>query len=191
MPVGGEAADILNELAESAEIYRGQSGSGYDSNAQRAALMKRHFMRYYREAAQRDGRAPRALFRIGAFHAGRGLSPINQFDVGNLASELAICNGSESLHILVIVRGGHVNKWLPFLKDTVARNSSYEARGELAQVGAVPLLEHSVAGAWSVFDMTPLRHSEARKAGGKVFEHLVFAYDYVVVAPEGHPAVNY
>jgi hypothetical protein len=188
---GAETAEILTELAESAEIYRGQSGSGYDSNAQRAALMKRHFMHYYREAAKRDGRAPRALFRIGAFHAGRGLSPINQFEVGNLASELAVSNGSESLHLLVIVRGGHFNKWLPFVDDTAARNSSYDARGELKQVGAVPFVDHAVDGAWSVFDMTPLRHSPARKAGGTLFERLVFAYDYVVVVPEGHAAVNY
>jgi hypothetical protein len=190
--VPSEAAEILKELAESADIFRGQSGNGYDSNAQRASLMKRHFMRYYKEAAQRDGRAPRAVFRLGAFHAGRGLSAINQFDVGNLASELAASNGSESLHILVIVRGGHVNKWLPFLADDGPRNSLYEARGELAQVGAVPFLDHTVNGAWTVFDMTPLRHStSARKSGGELFERLVFAYDYVVVVPEGHAALNY
>jgi hypothetical protein len=190
--VPGEAAEILKELAESADIYRGQSGNGYDSNAHRASLMKRHFMRYYKEAALRDGRTPRAVFRLGAFHAGRGLSAINQFDVGNLASELAASNGSESLHILVIVRGGHVNKWLPFLADDGSRNSRYEARSELAQVGAVPFLDHTVKGAWTVFDMTPLRHSaSARKSGGELFERLVFGYDYVVVVPEGHPAVNY
>ena len=97
----GEAAVILKELTESAEIYRGQSQDGYDSNRQRALLMKRHFMRYYAEAAKRDGRAPRAMFRFGAFHAGRGLSVINQFDIGNLATELAASNGNESLHVLI------------------------------------------------------------------------------------------
>jgi hypothetical protein len=190
-PTPPEAAEILSELAESADIYRGQSQNGYDSNAQRALLMKRHFMAYYKEAAQRDGRAPRALFRIGAFHAGRGLSPINQFDIGNLASELAVSNGAASLHILIIVRRGHVNKWLPFLADASLRNSSYNAHSELAQIGAVPFLDHALDGAWTVFDMTPLRHSaQARKAGGDLFEHLVFAYDYVVVVPDGHAAVN-
>lgn len=191
-PSGDEAGEILAELAESANIYREQSQNGYDSNAQRAVLMKRHFMRYYHQAERRDGRAPRALFRLGAFHAGRGLSPINQFDIGNLATELAASNGSESLHILVLVRGGHVNKWLPFLADTNSRNSPYDAHGELKQIGAAPFLDHTVGDAWNVFDMTPLRHAAAaRKAGGTLFERLVFAYDYVVVVPEGHPAVNY
>jgi hypothetical protein len=189
---GDEAGEILAELAESASIYRGQSQDGADSNAQRAVLMKRHFMRYYHEALRRDGRPPRALFRLGAFHAGRGLSPINQFDIGNLASELAASNGSESLHILVVMRGGHVNKWLPFLADTASRNSTYDAHSELAQIGAAPFIDHTAGDAWNVFDMTPLRHSAAaRKAGGTLFERLVFAYDYVVVVPEGHAAVNY
>lgn len=162
-----EAAEILKELAESADIYRGQSQDGYDSNRQRALLMKRHFMRYYREAEKRDGRAPRAMFRFGAFHAGRGLSPINQFEIGNLASELAASGGNESLHILVIVRSGHVNKWLPFPADTSSRSSTYDARTELAQIGAVPFLEHTLAGgAWTAFDMAPLRHSAANYPTG-------------------------
>lgn len=190
--VPAEAAQILNELAESADIYREHSQSSFDANGRRALLMKRHFMRYYREAERRDGRPPRVMFRFGAFHAWRGLSPTRQFDIGNLASELAAGNGSESLHILVIVQSGHVNKWLPFLADTALRDSRYDARVELAQIGATPFLEHALQGAWTVFDLAPLRHSAAtRETGGSLFESLVFGYDYVVVVPEGHAAVNY
>jgi len=190
--VPAEAAQILGELADSADIYREHAQSSYDANGRRALLMKRHFMRYYREAERRDGRPPRVMFRFGAFHAWRGLSPTRQFDIGNLASELAAANGSESLHILVIVQSGHVNKWLPFLADEALRDSSYDARVELAQIGATPFLEHGFPGAWTVFDMTPLRHSTAAlAAGGSLFTSLVFGYDYVVVVPEGHAAVNY
>ncbi len=189
--VPADAAQILGELAESAAIYREHARSSYDANGRRALLMKRHFMRYYREAERRDGRPPRVMFRFGAYHVWRGLSPTRQFDIGNLASELAAANGGESLHVLVIVESGHVNKWLPFLADTALRDSSYDARAELKQIGAAPFLEHGLPGAWTVFDMAPLRHSAAAlEAGGSLFASLVFAYDYVVMVPEGHAAAN-
>ena len=76
--------------------------------------MKRNFMHYY-QAALKHQPQPRALFRLGAFHAGRGLSPTKLFDIGNLASELANSQGSHSLHILVIAAGGQVNRWFPFI----------------------------------------------------------------------------
>ncbi len=185
-----EASAIIAELAESAAIYREHAADSYAANARRALLMKRHFMRFYREAEQRDGRPPRVMFRFGAFHVWRGLSPVHQFDIGNLAAELAASTGGTSLHILIIVRAGLVNKWLPFLADTSLRASSYDARSELAQIGAVPFIEQALDGAWTVFDLAPLRDSRTLDEGGAQFERLVFGYDYVVVVPEGHAAVG-
>lgn len=189
---GSESTSIIDELAESAEIYRSQGSDGNASNHQRSLLMKRHFMAHF-DAANRHASAPvRAMFRIGAYHAGRGLNPINQYDLGNLASELAASRGLSSVHILVLAAGGTVNKWLPFVEEKAARASPYDAKMELESVHAVPFIEHALKNQWSVFDLHAFRSElAARKEGGAGFEQLVFAYDYVVMVPEGHAAVGY
>jgi hypothetical protein len=116
----------------------------------------------------------------------------NQFDIGNLASELAASHGLPSLHVLVIAAGGTVNQWRPFLTDDSLRAAPYQAKEELSQLQAGSFLDHTLPDAWTVFDMAALRRSRAaREAGGAVFANLVFAYDYVVVIPQAHAAVEY
>jgi hypothetical protein len=138
------------------------------------------------------GAPPRALFRLGSHHAGRGLSAINQFDVGNLAAELAASNGSTSLHVLVLGAGGHVNRSLPVLADRALRSAPYAAREELEQIGAVPFIGGANAPGRVVCDLAPLRRTPAaRAAGGALFERLVFAYDCVVLVPEAHAATDF
>ena len=189
---GSESANILDELEQSAEIYRTQGTHGYDSNHARSLLMKRHFMAYYDDAVKHSPVLPRAMFRLGALHAGRGLSGTSQFDIGNLASELAASHGQPSLHVLVIAAGGTVNQWRPFLADASLRAAAYQAKEELSQLQADCRIDHILPNAWTVFDMGPLRRSRAaREAGGAVFANLVFAYDYVVVIPRAHAAVEY
>jgi len=187
-----ESANIIDELAQSAEIYRSQESDGYASNHQRSLLMKRHFMAYYNDAAKKSTTAPRAMFRIGAFHAGRGASPLHQFDIGNLASEIAASHGKESLHVLVIAAGGTVNKWLPFIPDTSVRTAPYNAREELEQLQAISFIDHAFSDSWTVFDLGALRRSRAaRDSVGAKFEQLVFGYDFVVVIPQAHAALDY
>jgi hypothetical protein len=189
---GSESANILDELEQSAGIYRTQGTHGYDSNHARSLLMKRHFMGYYDAAAARSDAPPRAMFRLGALHAGRGLSGANQFDIGNLASELAASHGQPSLHVLVIAAGGSVNQWRPFLAAASLHSTPYKAKEELAQLQADSFIDHTLPDAWTVFDMGLLRRSRAaREAGGPVFTNLVFAYDYVVVIPKAHAAIEY
>ncbi|QBB71948.1 hypothetical protein ELE36_17150 [Pseudolysobacter antarcticus] len=187
-----ESANILDELAQSAEIYRGQETDGYGSNHQRSLLMKRNFMAYYNDAQKQNRVAPRAMFRLGAFHAGRGLNVIGQLDIGNMASEIAASHGKESLHILVIAAGGSVNKWLPFIPDTSLRAAPYNAREELAQLQATSFIDHALSDTWTVFDLSAFRRSHAaREGGGALFERLVYGYDYVIVIPQAHAALDY
>ncbi len=189
---GSEADSIIRELQESAAIYRGQDQDGYASNHQRSLLMKRHFMQAYQGAKRQRTRFPRVLVRLGAYHAGRGLSPIHQYDIGNLASELAASHGATSLHVLVIAAGGTVNQWFPFMVDTVASAAPYDAKKELQSLEATAFIEHALPEQWTTFDLMPLRKARAaRQAGGALFEQLVFAYDYVVVIPKAHAAVAY
>ena len=154
--------------------------------------MKRNFIHYY-PAALKYKPQPRALFRLGAFHAGRGLSPTKLFDIGNLASELANSQGSHSLHILVIAAGGQVNRWFPFIPAAALKHSDYNAKVELAVMGALPFLQAASTATWTLFPTAKLRNAAAKikTSGGTAFEHLIFNYDAVLVVPKAVPAVNY
>ncbi|MET1161777.1 MAG: hypothetical protein ABWY48_04485 [Pseudoxanthomonas sp.] len=186
------AVSLIDALDESAEIYRLQNTQAYRSNRMRSELMKRQFMRHYRAAQARGEALPRAMFRMGAYHMYRGLTPTNQFDIGNLASELAAGNGGNSLHVLVIPAGGTQNRKRPFLADESLRSAAYDAEAELEPLGAKPLLQAALPKDWVVIDLAPLRSMrKARMAAGPEFERLVFAYDLVVVIPEASAALDF
>ena len=189
-----DAQALISDIAASAEIYRLQSSDPVRSNTLRSALMKRNFMRCL-SRVQADGSTSRVLFRMGAFHVGRGRNPLGLFDLGNLASELAQSRGSTSLHLLVIAAGGRVNRWFPFAPDDAAKHAAYNAAEELGAVGARPLLEAADATAstsWLLFPLRPLRTQPAlRRSGGELFDHLVFGYDAVIVVPEAQAATLY
>lgn len=183
-----EALAIIDLLDSSAAIYRSQRTAPFDSNRERSRFMKQQFMARYREAAAREG-TPRALFRMGAYHMGRGLSPTGQFDLGNLASELAESSGGRSYHLLVLAGGGTVNHWFPFSTDPVQKAAPYDAHAEVDGLGAGPFLDQAPAGQWSLFELAPLRRDAAAlKAGGRAFADLVHNYDAVLVIDRAHAA---
>ena len=187
-----EAAALIAALEESAEIYRLQNTNPFLSNRMRSELMKREFMAHYRAAERAGEAAPRAMFRMGAFHMYRGLGPTRQFDIGNLASELAASNGRQSLHVLVLAAGGKVNRKLPFLADESLRAASYDAASETEVLGAKPLLDAALPDQWVLIDLVPLRASgKARTAAGQAFEELVFGYDLVLIIPQATAALDY
>lgn len=187
-----EADALISALEESAEIYRLQNTTPFVSNRMRAELMKREFMAHY-HAAQRAGEVlPRAMFRMGAFHMYRGLGPTRQFDIGNLASELAASNGQRSLHVLALAAEGTVNRKLPFLADEKLRAAAYDGASEMEVMGAKPLLDAALPGQWALIDLAPLREKrKARTAAGDTFEDLVFAYDLALIIPQGTAALDY
>lgn len=187
-----EAVELINGLEESAQIYQLQNSEGYRSNRLRSQLMKRQFMQHYRAAQARGESTPRAMFRLGAYHTYRGLNPTNQFDIGNLAAELAASNGKDSLHVLMIAAGGKVNRKQVFMKDESMRSVPYAAEEELAVLGAKPLLQAALPADWVLIDLAPLRSMwDARTAAGAEFERLVFAYDFVVVVPQATAALDF
>lgn len=186
-----EALALIADLAASAEIYRLQSTDPGRSNAQRIALMKRNLMRCLDRVGAKT-QPPRALFRLGAFHAGRGRSPLGLFDLGNLASELAESRAQRSLHLLMIAAGGEVNRWYPFANDDTARRATYDARQVLGAIGALPLLDAANARSWTLIPLAPLRSKGTlRRSGGEAFDHLVFGYDAVIVVPAARAATDY
>jgi|GEM_PF-3649678 len=70
-----EAADLVAELARSHDIYQPFSGGGsiYLANRDREQLMKRHFVRQYRDAAA-GGRSPKVMLKTGEAEPCQGFS---------------------------------------------------------------------------------------------------------------------
>jgi len=178
---------LITALATSTDIYRTQSSAPYQSNLTRSQLMKRTFMDYYRRAGADLG--TRALFKMGAFHAGRGRSAVGLYDIGNLASELAESNGSHSLHVLVIAGGGTVNRWRPFIADRASLAQAYDATEELSVLGAAPVLAAADEQAWSLFDLGALRRTRLPADTPARTRDLIYNYDQVLVIPAAQAAV--
>lgn len=184
----GESLALINALALSAEIYRDQNTAPFASNLRRSQLMKQNFMNYYRQAGASV--TVRAMFKMGAFHAGRGRSLVNLYDIGNLASELAESNGSNSLHVLVLCAGGTVNQWRPFIADESARTRTYVAAEELSILGVEPFLEAADPKSWSIIDVSAIREERLPKSTRPRTRDLIFNYDRVVIIPEATAAID-
>ena len=104
---------VLMDLWKSKEIYSYYfQGQYYLNNQVRGQLMKSNFMSYYR-AAQQKTDLPKVIFKLGSNHAARGLTATRIYDIGNLASELAISNGKRSLNVLVVGASGFENRANP------------------------------------------------------------------------------
>lgn len=185
-PRGTDGWQLLDDLATSTTIYQDQQTDPYASNHARALLMKRQFMAWYRSA----GAAPRALFKLGAYHAGRGRSPVGVHDIGNLASELAESEGGRSLHILVLVAGGKVNRWLPFVDDDSARHQAYGAADAFDALGASALLPLAAAHPLSLIDTEALRGKSWPKDTPSELRELAWRWDRIVLVREGRAATH-
>jgi hypothetical protein len=104
---GSRAGSLLSALVRSAEIFgydrRAGAGEwvGLFNNTEREAEFKRNFVARYREASA-GGAPPRVMFKFGAWHMYRGLSPSGAFPIANLAHELAIVEGRDAYGLLVL-----------------------------------------------------------------------------------------
>lgn len=196
---GSEAAEILDEMQESWEIYTKQfRGQVYEANDQRAQLMKRHFMRYYNDALREEKSPPKVLFKFGMNHMKRGRSFINVFDVGSFVPDLAFTNGMKSFHLLVVGAGGTQNAYLPFVGNEADKNRKYDVVKVLkdyASVDVKPLIAAAAEDkSWAVIDLRPLRSlitNRKLENIDKGLEELIYGYDAALIIPEIHAATLY
>ena len=196
---GSEAAEILDELKVSWEIYTKQfRGQVYEANNQRAQLIKSHFMRYYNEALREEKSPPKVLFKFGMNHMMRGRNFINVFDVGSLVPHLAFTNGSKSFHLLVMGANGTQNAYLPFVGNEADKNKKYDVVKTLkdyASADVKPLIASAAEDkSWVVIDLRPLHPLLTNRKLGKIdkgLEELIWGYDAVLIIPEIHAATLY
>ena len=88
-------------------------GERHRSSYLRAGVMKENFTNYYNHAL-RAGALPKAVFKMGYDHLGKGRNGSNVYDIGNFAAELACYSKLNSFHIQVKGLNGYENHHGPF-----------------------------------------------------------------------------
>lgn len=176
------ARQMAQDYATSYAIYKSQS------HQQRLNLMKRNLLQEF-PAGQP---APRLLFKLGANHAARGLSPASFgefYDVGNLVQNLADAQDQQSLHLCVIGRQGTqaigTNPYFP------ARNTASYTAADKAKYQV--FLAQATGPDWLVVDLRPARRAlttSRLQVSNASLRRTILGYDYLLVIPEttaSHP----
>ena len=166
-----EARRMAQEYLLSHRIYKDQV-KGLGSHQARVNLMKRNLLEGLWPLAPQPGQPlPKLLFKFGASHMARALSPwAGITDVGNLAQNLADVQDARSLHLLVMGKQGtQVGGFNPDdpSKNIVPFDNSKETYLK-------PFADLSAGPAWQVFDLRPARR-------GRRDEHEI-----VVAQQQGH-----
>jgi len=166
-----EVALIIEEMKTSWVIYdHYRQGRYRENNRTRTRLFKTNFMGYYDAARKEAGHEPKVMLKMGSYHAGRGLTPVNMFDIGTFLSELADGMGKESFHIQITAR---------LFRDGEGK-VTYDLAKEEAY-WAPYLTDTDPAKIW-VLDLTALRGGKMREAPLEI-RRTVFGYDALVILP--------
>jgi hypothetical protein len=184
-----EATRVVAELRESADIYQAwMKRKGFESNEQRAVLMKRNFNRDYAEAVAAGEKTPRVMMKFGASHMIRGLSFSSVYDLGTYLPDLAIAHGQQTFQVLLIAPKGHINAYFPFSQNPTDREKPYHPSDDAPQLDATPLFEAAVPNEWTVIDLRPLRPKADALKVDPTLKRILFGFDAVVIIPEVHPS---
>lgn len=184
-----ENLQLIEELEKSVEIYQlWFKGQGFKSNSDRAAMMKRHFMTYYR-AVQQSNPTAKVMVKLGANHLYRGTNPLQVYDIGNFISELANQQQSQSFHLYVMGCKGTNNAYTPFSQSEADKTATYDALKDFKKVNFAPLIHATGEQGWSLVDLRPLKEKIWAKSIKDVHPglyKLIWSYDAILVIPEVH-----
>lgn len=183
------ATSIISALQVSAGIYQSyMSGANYASNADRIRLMRNQFLDAYRADS---GTPPRALFKFGATHLGRGTTPMNMFDLGSLTEGVAAANNLSVLRIAIIPLSGRQTITNPSA-DELFQEVDYRSETVEALLMAAGIAESDLAsGAYSVIALDTLRRQLEQQTIDTLPEEAKFillGYDFLVTTPDARPA---
>ena len=187
-----QAEAIVDALAASARIYQlNESGAYLQNNEQRAALMRSYFLAPYRAMAEA---APRVLFKMGAYHMGRGTTPTSIYDLGSLLPGLAAANGLTSVHIAYLPMGGTVRVIKPADGKATAVQP-YEDEGVGAMLAAANIAPERIGPTGHVLiPLAPLRHALAgkkMKALPAFARFVLLGFDYLVTTRDAEAATAF
>lgn len=185
-----EAQQILAALLVSRDVYlKNKAADYYNSNRQRAMLMKQNFVAPFSLATQHGPTPPKVLFKFGGMHMFRGLNPLHSSELGNLAGEFAEAHGLKSVNILIFGVKGQQARFAGIGKPSQAAPFDNTSEKDSDFPFLKPLFENQVAGSWTIYDLRALRTGFSQF--GKIdpeFERVIFGYDFILLVPQATPS---
>jgi hypothetical protein len=176
-----ETFKMINGLKESQQIYSlWMQGNHYENNYTRVRLIKRQFIEYYRQAKQ-DDELPRVVFRFGLTHTMRGLSMYDQFDLGNLAFELAEMNEMKAISFRITGIKGSAQGFM-------GPPQSFDNTDSIHPAIMESVAGHSPDEGWFLLDFRPLRKLPTQVI--QPVRELIHSYDFWVLVPAAKPVTN-
>ena len=181
-----EAQKLFEAWLLSREIYqKNMSGDYYQSNRQRALLMKKNFSGPFAASSQSNGVLPKVFFKFGAYHMFRGINPLHSSELGNLIGEASEANQLKSVHILVAGVKGEQLHFVGIGKPAEAAPLDLAGDKDSPFLFLRPLFDAQVENSWTLYDLRALRDGFSKY--GKIdleLERVIFGYDFVVFIPD-------
>jgi hypothetical protein len=181
LSVGGEAnlAQLVADMIVSAGIYApfvGREGmSVYQANLQREQLMKSTFMNRY----LKNGR-PKVVFKFGANHLTRGLSPVNVPSLSSFVHEFALTEGKRVFSLLILCGPG--TKAGGFQGEI--STCDMDVTKEIPEIAS-----HLAPMQPTLFDLAGWKDRPKRwEHLSEAMRRLLWGYDAVMIIPKGKPA---
>lgn len=180
---------IIDGLEASAAIYGSyNAGKNFASNTDRIDLMRRQFLKAYGDA---KGPAPRALFKFGATHMGKGTTYLNTFDLGSLTEGVAAANDLDVLRVLILPLSGKQLKIAPS-PEGMMKVVEFRSKEADAMLKAIGLEEAEIPQTgYAVIALEPVRRrleEEGLRALSAEQRFFLLGYDYFVTTRSARAA---
>lgn len=185
-----EAQDEFRALLVSREIYENNiSGNTYNSNRQRALLMKTNFVNQLTAAFQKEGSPRKVMFKFGAWHMYRGINPLHSSELGNLVGEAAEGHGEKAIHILILGVKGEQSRFAGIGRPPQPAPLDLAGDKDSDFLFLKPLFDNQVENLWTLYDLWAMRESFTKYGSvDPELERVIFGYDFVVLIPDPKPS---
>ena len=181
------AAWTIDTLQETLEINRmWVERRAWESNARRAALMRRNLLRHWHSAGARK---PKLFMKFGASHMMRGRSSTEVFDLGTLVPELAEIEGGRAFQLLVLQ--GATSQIAQIDPATLTYRPQSGAESEYVR-GLEPLYRHAYPDAFTLFDTHPLRPlmGFSRQPPSRELQRTIHGFDAILIMSGSTPSAS-
>ena len=173
------AAWTLETLRSTLEINQlWVQGRGWESNARRAALFRSNFLAHL-HGANRNGKTPRILAKLGSNHLVRGRNMTGTFDLGTLLPEIASADGEHSFSLMVLPG---MDSMTAVLNPSTWTYSPQPAKDNYAK-GLEAITDAAYSDAFTLIDLAALRPivgSRISEYGAEV-ARVVHGFDMLLV----------
>jgi hypothetical protein len=184
-----DSQSLIDALIESRDIYLKNMTAGYESNRERALLMKRTFEREYTRATQIEGKPPKVLLKFGGDHTYKGFNPLRNNDLGNFITELADQQGTKSLHILILGAKGSQLRFAGIGRPFQPGDFNLAEDKDSDFPFLKPMFDNLASQGWTMFDLRAMRKG-FRSLGpvDKEMERMIFGNDLLILIPQATPS---